>query len=115
MMNENSVDDNIVRGVVSLEDLFQSLDRSVERYARMELYLYVQLITGVEVLQYGGRLQKAVAKQCKIDGKYLRTYWKSRGMKIVEKAMRYSRQRMNNSMKKKFIGMSEVDDRDEAW
>jgi hypothetical protein len=109
MVNENessAIDDNIVRGVVSLEDLFESFDRSVERYARMELYLYIQLVTGPEMVQFGSRLQKAVAKACKIEGKYLRTYWKSRGMKVVERAMRYSRQHMNNSMKKRFVGTS---------
>ena len=38
-----TVDDNIVQGVVSLEELFETYDRAVERYARMELYLYIQL------------------------------------------------------------------------
>lgn len=102
----NDVDDNIVRGVVSLEEVFDGLDRTVERYTRMELYAYIQLVTGPDVLQYGGRLQKAVAKKCNIDNRYLKTYWKSRGMRVVDRTMRYSRQRMSTAMKKKFIGKS---------
>ena len=99
-----TVDDNIVQGVVSLEELFETYDRAVERYARMELYLYIQLITRQEVLAFGGKLQKTVTSKVKIPDKYNRTYWKMRGMKVVEKVLRYARQRMANSMKKVFIG-----------
>lgn len=104
-----TVDDNIVKGVVSLEDLFRRIDQAVERYTRMELYLHIQLITGPEVLKFGGKLQGVVARNCPIDARYMRTYWKSRGMKVVERAMHYSRQRMSNAMKKKFIGKKKGD------
>jgi hypothetical protein len=81
------IDKNIVQGVVSLEDVFQNLDASVERYTKMELYQHIQLVTGPEVLKFGGPLQKVVAKGCKIQARYVRTYWKARGQQQVKDSL----------------------------
>ena len=92
-----------LRAIVSLEDLFENIDRSVERYVKMDLYAYCPMITGPKIVEFGGRLEKAVSKRCSIDEKYKRTYWNSRGVKVVERSISYARQRIATGMKKKFM------------